>query len=204
MTLTLDGRRRKGVYARALGDLYPTTEPLSEQLPGLEDLGPRVWEPACGHGDLVRVLRGAGIQVIATDKYAWGYGREGVDFLTTRRLLAPVIVTNPPFSLWLEFLAHAIALRADKIVFLGRTLLQEGATIGELFDRHLVRVWQARRRVNLAPPGALDKGQNTKLAFAWYVFEPGEGRGYWEVRGFMPRLVGASERRLKAKTAAPR
>lgn len=75
---------------------------------------------------------------------------------------------------------------------LGRTLLQEGATIGRLFDRHLVRVWQARRRVNLAPPGALDKGHNTKLAFAWYVMMPNKpaelGDG-WITAGFTPRLV---------------
>lgn len=192
MTASLDGRRRKGEYARAPADFYPTAETLSEQLPDLEELGDRVWECACGDGRLARVLRSAGVQVVATDKYAWGYGRGGVDFLRAKRRLAPIIVSNPPFSLWYEFAAHAMSLKPERAIFLGRTLLQEGATIGELFDRHLVRVWQARRRVNLAPPGALDKGHNTKLAFAWYVFEPGKGRGCWEVRGFKPRLADTS------------
>lgn len=187
MSRTLDGRRRKGAYARAPADFYPTAEPLAEPLPELEALGDRVWEPACGDGRLARVLEAAGIRVVATDLLAWGYGLEGRDFLRARRLLAPVIVTNPPFSLWAEFAEHACALGAVKVVLLGRTLLQEGAGVGRIFDQHLVRVWQARRRVNLAPIGALDKGHNTKLAFAWYVLEPGRGRGCWETRGFTPR-----------------
>lgn len=153
-----------------------------------------MWEPACGEGHLARVLEAAGIQVVATDKYAWGYGRPSVDFLATRRCLADVIVTNPPFSQWAEFARHAIALKPRKVVLLGRTLLQEGATIGEFFDRHLVRVWQSRRRVNLAPAdkaaAMADKGHNTKLAFAWYVLLPDKppelGDGYL-VRGFLPR-----------------
>jgi hypothetical protein len=192
MPLTLDGRRRKGAYARAPSDFYPTAEPMTEPLPQLEPLGDRVHEPACGDGRLARVLERQGIQVIATDLLAWGYGIAGRDFLRQRRLLAPVIVTNPPFSLWAEFAAHACALRPEKVVLLGRTLLQEGAGIGEIFDRHLVRVWQARRRVNLAPIGALDKGHNTKLAFAWYVFEPGRGTGCWQTRGFLPERTGPS------------
>lgn len=198
---SLDGRRRKGEFARALSDLYPTAEPLSEQLPALEDLGPRVWEPACGPGRLSRVLIAAGIQVVSTDLMAWGYGRAGVDFLRSRRLLAPVIVTNPPFSHWYEFAAHALRLRPRKVVLLGRTLNQEGAELGRLFDRHLVLVHQARRRVNLAPDEKaaemVDKGHNTKLAFAWYVLVPDKpadlGDG-WVTRGFLPRLVPRSSR----------
>ena len=205
---TLDGRRRKGEYARAPSDFYPTAEPLSEALPDLEQIGPRVWEPACGDGQLARVLVGAGVQVVATDLLAWGYGRPGVDFLKTRRLLAPVIATNPPFSLWHEFAAHAIELRPRLVVLLGRLLLQEGAQIGELFDRYLVRVWASRRRVNLAPShkavDMVEKGHNTKLAFAWYVLDPdkpADRHGVWETRGFTPRLVPRSSR--PARAASP-
>ena len=202
---TLDGRRRAGAYARAPSDFYPTQEPLSEAVPQLEELGPRAWEPACGDGRLARVLVGAGVQVVATDLLAWGYGRPGVDFLRTRRLLAPVIVTNPPFSLWHEFAAHAVSLRPRLVVLLGRLLLQEGAQIGELFDRHLVRVWASRRRVNLGPAELVrdmeDKGQNTKIAFAWYVLDPSkpaDRHGVWETRGFTPRLVPRSSQIARA------
>ena len=198
---SLDGRRRKGAYARAPSDFYPTAAPLSEKLTDLEELGSRVWEPACGDGQLAQVLVAAGVQVVATDLLAWGYGRPGVDFLKTRRLLAPVIVTNPPFSLWREFALHALSLRPRLVILLGRVLLQEGAQIGELFDRHLVRVWVSRRRVNLAPgdhvADMVDKGHNTKLAFAWYVLDldkPADRHGVWETRGFTPRLLPRSSR----------
>lgn len=204
MSASLDGRRRKGEYARAASDYYPTEDPLSEVLPGLPllDLGPRVWECACGDGRLARVLAASGIQVVATDLLAWGFGRCGVDFLKARRLLAPVIVTNPPFSLWREFVEHALRLKPRLVVMLGRFLLQEGAQIGEVFDRYLVRVYVSRRRVNLAPGEHAatmeDKGHNTKIAFAWYVLDPEkpiEDYGRWETRGFTPRLVSRSERR---------
>lgn len=189
---TLDGRRPAGAYKRHPSDLYPTGLALAETLPRLEDLGARVWECACGDGRLARELVAAGVQVVATDLLGHGYGREGVDFLKTRRLLAPVVATNPPFSLWHEFAEHALQLGARKVVLLGRLLLQEGAQIGRLFDQHLVNVWVSRRRVNLAPPGALDKGHSTKLAFAWYVLQPDKpaelGDG-WIVRGFTPRLI---------------
>lgn len=196
LSATLDGRRPAGAYARAPSDFYPTGEPLAEALPGLEYLGPRAWECACGDGQLARIIAAAGVQVVATDKYAWGYGREGVDFLKARRLFAPIIVTNPPFSQWREFAEHALSLGPTKVVLLGRTLLQEGAGLGRVFDRHLVRVWQSRRRVNLAPShkaiDMIDKGHNTKLAFAWYVLQPNKppelGDG-WVTRGFTPRLV---------------
>jgi hypothetical protein len=188
----LDGRRPKtSAYERQAHDHYTTGEPLTESLLDCEPLGPIVWEPACGDGRMARLMIDAGMEVIATDKYAWGYGEPGVDFLRCRRLRAPIIATNPPFSLWREFAAHALDLGADKVVLLGRTLLQEGARLGEdIFDRYLVRVWQSRRRVNLAPPGALDKGHNTKLAFAWYVLDrnkPAADYGAWTVRGFKPR-----------------
>lgn len=199
--VTLAGRRPAGAYTRAPADFYPTAAPLSEPLPQLDEIGPRVWECACGDGHLAKVLVAAGLQVVATDLLAWGYGRPGVDFLRTRRCLAPVIVTNPPFSLWREFAEHALALRPRLVVLLGRLLLMEGAGIGEVFDRHLVRVWVSRRRVNLAPSAhatmMIDRGHNTKLAFAWYVLDPrkpAERYGVWETRGFTPRLVTRSSR----------
>jgi hypothetical protein len=203
--LTLDGRRPAGAFARQPSDFYPTAEPLAEPLPGLEDLGPTIWECACGDGRLARVLAAGGVSVVATDLLAWGYGRPAVDFLRTRRRLAPVIVTNPPFSLWREFAEHAISLRPRLVVFLGRTLLQEGAGIGRLFDRHLVRVWQSRRRANMLPGDRqaeqIDKGHNTKLAMAWYVMvpdKPAELGDGWTTRGFMPRLVPRSSRSVAA------
>ena len=76
---------------------------------------PRLWDPCCGPGNIVNVLRAAGHEVIGSDLVDYGdpthfYRR---DFLMERK--APDgcegVITNPPFK-WLEqFVAHALELR---------------------------------------------------------------------------------------------
>lgn len=79
----------------------------------------RVWEPACGRGRMARVLQAAGYDVTASDLIDRGYGCGGVDFLTTRNLGAPVIITNPPYGPLVEaFIRHAYALGAGYLALL--------------------------------------------------------------------------------------
>jgi len=79
----------------------------------------RVWEPACGRGRMARVLQAAGYDVTASDLIDRGYGCGGVDFLTTRNLRAPVIITNPPYGPLVEaFIRHAYALGAGYLALL--------------------------------------------------------------------------------------
>lgn len=79
----------------------------------------RVWEPACGRGRMARVLQAAGYDVTASDLIDRGFGRGGVDFLTTRSLRASVIITNPPYGPLVEaFIRHAHALGARYLALL--------------------------------------------------------------------------------------
>ena len=48
-------------------DLYETPELATLALLRAEPLPRKIWEPACGPGAIVRVLRDAGHRVIATD-----------------------------------------------------------------------------------------------------------------------------------------
>lgn len=56
-------------YGRAKGDLYPTPPEVTYAL--LDFLGlpgnTRIWEPACGNGDMVREMEAWGYQVTGTD-----------------------------------------------------------------------------------------------------------------------------------------
>lgn len=90
--------------AREEHDFYPTfqPEPIAALLAAeaaFLPVGLPIWEPACGAGDMARMLVEAGHQVIATDLVDRGHGRAGVDFLATTRALAPRVVTNPPYHL---------------------------------------------------------------------------------------------------------
>ena len=58
-------------------DLYETPDVAVEALLRVEKIPQRIWEPAAGKGAIVRVLRGHGHAVIASDIYDYG----GLDFV---------------------------------------------------------------------------------------------------------------------------
>ena len=96
-------------------DLYETPPVAVEALLRHERLPHRLWEPACGPGNIVNVLRAAGHEVIGSDLVDYGdpthfYRR---DFLLERKPPdgCQGIVTNPPFKLVEQFVAHALSYR---------------------------------------------------------------------------------------------
>lgn len=105
------GRLADAPRARQAADFYPTPAEVTVALLDWWCLHPRhrIWEPACGAGDMARVLLAGGHRVIATDLHDRGYGAAGVDFLTAD-IPAGVdaIVTNPPFNLAAEFIRRWI------------------------------------------------------------------------------------------------
>src|SRR5262249_57363118 len=80
-------------------DLYETPEVATRSLLQVERLPRRIWEPACGPGAIVRVLRNAGHEVYASDIADYGENDATLDFLTATEMPAGVeaLVTNPPF-----------------------------------------------------------------------------------------------------------
>src|SRR5215469_13341749 len=76
-------------------DLYETPAIATEALLRVEKVPQQVWEPAAGRGAIVNVLRGHGHAVIASDVYDFG---------------CDCILTNPPFQIANEFVAHALDL----------------------------------------------------------------------------------------------
>jgi hypothetical protein len=99
----------KGRNKRSKFDLYPTPENvtvalmeflLSEPRPIINKLT-RIWEPAAGNGDMVRVL----------ERYApteYSDIQTGTDYLTAPARPVSAVITNPPFSLAYEFIEHSI------------------------------------------------------------------------------------------------
>src|SRR5262245_18732103 len=113
-------------------DLYETPPEAVRALLRVEKIPHRVWEPACGPGAIVRVLRAHGHEVVATDLVNYGLpitppGYWGVDFLMESKLPAgcECIVTNPPFKLAEQFVAHALEL-CPRVVMLLRLAFLEG------------------------------------------------------------------------------
>lgn len=152
---------------------YPTPEPATLALLKAERFTPKVWECACGDGAISRLLEAAGHEVISTDLMDRGYGAARIDFLMEQRLLAPSIITNPPFKLAEQFVMHALNLGAEKVAMMLRLAWLEGSQRKALFESTpLARVHVASRRLNMARGGTdLGGGGGSMIAFAWFVWD---------------------------------
>ncbi len=91
-------------------DWYPTWPGATRALLSVERFDGAIWEPACGEGDMSKVLEAAGYDVISSDLIDRGYGEGGRDFLMEWQPRAPNIVTNPPFRWAIEFTDRALQL----------------------------------------------------------------------------------------------
>src|SRR5215469_9845072 len=111
-------------------DLYETPPVAVHALLRVEKLPHRLWEPACGLGNIVNVLRAAGHEVLASDLVDYGnpthfYRR---DFLMEKLPRGcEGIVTNAPFKLVEHFVAHAIDLCPLVIMLLRLAFFEAGA-----------------------------------------------------------------------------
>lgn len=93
-----NGRREK--------DFYPTPPEVTEALLRFLELPKEftIWEPACGHGDMIKVMEDHGYKVFGTDIMY------GFDFISCDPVKCDFIITNPPFSLAEEFIRRAKSL----------------------------------------------------------------------------------------------
>lgn len=175
-------KNRSGLH-RPKDDHFPTRREAVFPLVRHLALPPDIWEPACGEGHIAEVMGEYGYNVTATNLVDRGYGETGVDFLLETQRRAPVIVTNPPFSLDEEFVLHALELEVDIAVFFLRLKWLCGA------DRH-------RRIMGPTPPclvlpiiervtfyagdtpEAEQPGWNTE-DFAWFVWRRIKNRKYF-------------------------
>lgn len=166
-------------------DLYETPPEATRALMACERLPERIWEPACGRGAIVNVLRAAGHYVYASDLV--GYGTPigdpyvaGLDFM--KEYFPPVgiecIVTNPPYMHANEFVAAALEL-CPKVVMLLRLGYFEGGSEcgnqirrGNLDGGKLARVHVFRRRLpRMHRDGWEGPKTGSSICFAWYVWE---------------------------------
>ena len=93
-----------------------------------------IWEPMAGAGAIVKPLRRAGHEVIASDIVDRGCpdAASGIDFLqvTAKPPRVDCIVSNPPFSKAEEIIYHALYnLEVPKVLMLLRLAFLEGGNL---------------------------------------------------------------------------
>lgn len=170
------GNKRAALAERG-NDLYETPPEAVHALLRAEKLPKVIWEPACGPGAIVRVLRGAGHEVFATDLVDYESADQDFarwDFLSEQRLPEDVeaIVTNPPFKNAGEFVAHALHL-CPKVIMLLRLAFLESERRSPILDTgHLARVHVFKKRLPVMNrAGWQGNYSNSGMAFAWFVFD---------------------------------
>ena len=160
---------------REKDDFYPTPRRGVDALLAVEKFNGGIWECACGDGAISKPFIEGGFDVVSTDLVDRGFGVAGVDFLMETSLLAPNIVTNPPFKLALPFAQKAVDLGAEKVAMLFKLAFLEGVERGEWLEHSpLSRVFVFKRRlsfVNGETSSKIDGGG--MMAFAWFIWEHG-------------------------------
>lgn len=98
----------KGSNKRRELDYYPTPKECTIALMDFLQL-PKliIWEPACGTGEMSKVIASYGHTVISSDIRDTGYGEGGIDYLTATKIDHNAVITNPPFNLSEEFIKKA-------------------------------------------------------------------------------------------------
>lgn len=128
-------------------------------------------ECAAGEGDLVWVLTAYDFKVVASDirRGPEIVGRGGVDFLKSKRLAAPVIITNPPFGAVAEqFIRHAKKLKALYLALLlpAGFFQSSAANIACFQDHPPTRIWPLGFRLDFTRAG-----KALPNAFCWFVWD---------------------------------
>lgn len=166
-------------------DFFPTPAWATYALLDNEQLRGDVWECACGDGAMSRVIETLGNRVISSDLHSRGYGEDGVDFLTSKRV-ADNIITNPPFNSAEAFVRTGLKQSRHKFALLLRLAFLEGAnranTIFAIAPPS--RVWVFSERITFYMAGAERKGSGT-TAYAWFVWDK-SASGPTELRWLKP------------------
>jgi hypothetical protein len=156
---------------REANDFYPTHPGATKALLSVEPFEGPIWEPACGEGDITRVLEEAGHTVISTDLVDRGFGEARRDFLMEWQPQAPNIITNPPFKLASEFVEKSLSLTTSKVAMFLRLAFLEGVERGGIFpSQPLARVWVMSRRVPMWR-GEVRNEIGSLMAMAWFVWD---------------------------------
>ena len=163
---------------REKNDYYATDPKAMYKLLEYEKFNKNIWEPACGEGNLSKVLKEHGHNVYSTDLIDRGYQDELMDFLNTENKWFGDIITNPPFKYATEFIKkslESIELENKVAMFMKLNYLSGVKRYNEIYSIYPPqRVYVFSSRIacsknndpNLFKGGAMD--------YAWFVWEKGK------------------------------
>lgn len=174
-TFTTLGASNHSDHERADKDYYSTDPRCAKELLDQEDFND-IWECSCGEGHLSKEFQKAGKHVYSTDIVDRGYGIGQIDFLNNDIFWQGDIITNPPYSLALEFCQQGIKkLQPGRkmAMFLKLTFLegQKRKKFFEVTPPCTVYVYSSRRKCALN--GDFASVGSSVACYAWFVWKKG-------------------------------
>lgn len=174
------------LWARDELNWYVEPERATEALLTVESFHGRVWDPACGGGNIPRVMRRHGVAAFGSDVVNRGLSLDDgwlgeIDFLAHEQMLSPNIVCNPPFfrARGAEaFIRQALEVATCKVCMFVDIRFVAGAerASGLFQDKPPDRIWIVTPRVS-CPPGtylaAGNKAGNGSSDWCWLVWNTG-------------------------------
>lgn len=170
-----------GSEPRQVRDYYATDPVALEKfLQAFEEdrnrLHLNIWEPACGEGNLSKVLQDRGHTMRCSDIHDYGQDEVG-DFLRDAGDWDGDILTNPPYNKAKEFVQHGIAKipEGGQVVMLLRIQFLESKGRYEWFKNNPPKwIYVHSSRIKIWKNNDSVKYPGTQpLCYAWYVWEKG-------------------------------
>lgn len=166
---------------REENDFYATEPKAIDCLFEVEKFARDIWEPAAGMGHLSKRMVELKHSVISTDLIDRGYSdcTPGIDFLQQNLHWRGDIITNPPYSIALEFIEKALSMvdNGAKVGMLLKLSFLEGIKRKKFYEDNPPKmVYAFSKRIQIAKGGDFEmfgKSGGNAIAFAWFVWEKG-------------------------------
>lgn len=170
------------IRGREENDYYATPPKTTKAILDVLKLTGSIYEPACGEGHIVKVLKEyyPDNKIYSSDLIDRGYNKGGINFLTHdyKDKKFCNIITNPPFKFAEEFIRKSLDITTDKVLILCKIQLLESKQRSKMFNEtplKYIYVFTNRQATWMNGQEVDEKGKpwSTTMCLAWYIWEHG-------------------------------
>lgn len=170
-------KRESSIWEREANDWYIEPDWVSARLFEEESFEGCITDPAAGSGRIIRSAHAAGYRTLAFDITDRGIAYYAIINYLENNTRNENVVSNPPFGIAEQFVAHALRYTERKVaMLLPANWVQGDKRSRWLEGTPLRRVWFITPRPSM-PPGhvvaAGGKPGNGTTDYAWFVWQRG-------------------------------
>lgn len=163
---------------REPNDYYATDPRAMEVLLKRESFNNNIWEPACGEGNLSKVLKANGYNVYSTDLIDRKYQDDIIDFLQSDIEFNGDIITNPPFKYTNQFILkslESIPMGNKVAMFLKLNYLSGKRRYYDIYSKFPpYKIYVFSSRIACSKNNTPEGFKKGCLDYAWFIWEKGK------------------------------